>query len=228
VRTFVYSSEFIDDDAAAARLSACAGNGSRASPRIQRLLRGRPKEFWTRNCLLLPADGLDPLESANLHLALTGMTRFLALFPVRTTSPADRAEYNRIAAGEYDRLRDLLAMHYRATTRDDSPFRDRCRNESAPADLAHKLALFADSGRVNIDAEDHCGVDGWLAALLGQGVRPKSWDPLAETTPLATARGALASMAAEIRARTATLPMHREYIALRGASAPRLAGQTNG
>ena len=228
VRTFVYSSKFIGDDAATERLTASAGNGARGSPRRQRLLRGRPKEFWTRNCLLLPGDGLDPLESVNLHLSLTGITRFLAHFPVRTVSPPDLVEYNRITAEEYDRVRDLLAIHYRATTRNDSPFRDRCRSEPAPEDLARKLALFTDSGRVNIDEDDHCGVDGWLAVLLGQGLRPKSWDPLAETTPLATARGALAKMAAEIRARATALPMHREYIAMRGATAPQLAGQNHG
>jgi tryptophan halogenase len=96
---------------------------------------------------------------------------------------------------------------------------------AVPDTLARKLALFADSGRIIIGEEEHCGVDGWLAVLLGQGLRPASYDPLAETTPHATARGALAHMAAEIRARAQQLPTHREYLARRGASAPATAGR---
>ena len=38
--------------------------------------------------------------------------------------------------------------------------------------------------------------------------------------PLATAQRAFAGITAEMRARAATLPSHRDFIALRGASAP--------
>ena len=228
VRSFTYCSEFLDDAAAAAHLQSMAGDPARDAPRVQNLLRGRPREFWTRNCLLLPGEALDPLESVGLHLAQTGITRFLAHFPVRAPSPPDIAEYNRLTAEEYDGIRDLLALHYHANARHGSPLWDRCRNAALPESLARKIALFADSGRVSIGEEEHCGVDGWLAVLLGQGVLPRSYDPLAETTPLATVRGALSGMAQEMRARAAALPAHREFIALRGATAPRLAGNVHG
>ena len=67
-----------------------------------------------------------------------------------------------------------------------------------PDTLARRLALFPDSGRLTIGEEEHCGVEGWLAVLLGQGVRPRSFDPLAEIAPLENLRSALASLAAEI------------------------------
>jgi tryptophan halogenase len=202
-----------------------ARGGSTDGVHTQRLIRGRPREFWVRNCLLLPGDALDPLEATGLHLAQTGITRLLAHFPAREQSEPDRAEYNRLTSDEYDRIRDLLVLHYHATTRSDSPFWDRCRNMAVPDTLARKLALFADSGRIIIGEEEHCGVDGWLAVLLGQGLQPASYDPLAETTPHATARGALAHMAAEMRARAQELPAHREYLARRGASAPMTAAR---
>ena len=220
VRSFAYSREFIDDDAARARLLALAGAGALDTPRRQTLMRGRPREFWTRNCLLLPGDALDPLESVSLHLAQTGITRFLAHFPVRKESAADRNEYNRLTCEEYDRIRDLLALHFHASAREDSPFWERCRNMAVPEGLARKLSLFADSGRVSIGEDEHCGVDGWLAVLLGQGIRPRTWDPLAQTTPLANMRSALTGMAAEMRARVQALPTHREFIAARGVAAP--------
>ena len=220
VQAQVYCSEFASDEEIESKLSAAASGGISHAPILQRLVRGRPREFWMRNCLLLPGDTIDPLDGTGLHLAQSGITRFLAHFPVGRSSPTDTAEYNRLTADEYDRLRDLLVLHYHATRRTDSPFWNRCREMSVPESLARKLALFADSGRITIAEEDHCGVDGWLFVLLGQGLMPRSYDPLVESMPIATARRALGGIAAEMRARAATLPPHRDFIALRGASAP--------
>src|SRR5262249_50966884 len=120
VRGRIYASEFTSDAAVAEQLAG-AGSSTKA-PQVQQLLRGRPREFWLRNCLLMPGEHLDPLESTGLHLAQTGITRFLAHFPVSRDSPTDSREYNRLTGEEYDRIRDLLALHYYATSRDDSPF----------------------------------------------------------------------------------------------------------
>lgn len=213
----IYCSQFTEDAAIAAGLLADAHPIPTESPRLQRLVTGRPKEFWVRNCVLLPGDTLDPLGATSLHLAQSGITRFLAHFPVLRSSPADAAEYNRLTAEEYDRLRDLLVFHYHASTRADSPFWKRCRAMSVPESLARKLALFTDSGRINVDEDEHCGADGWLAVLSGQRVSPKSYDPLVETVPIAAARRALTGMAAQMRARAAAMPLHRDYLATRGA-----------
>lgn len=218
VRSQVYCSEFTDDDAIAAKLTASARASSSRDPYLQRLVRGRPKEFWTRNCLLLPGESIDPLDGTALHLAQSGITRFLAHFPVGKSSPTDVAEYNRLTAGEYDRLRDHLVLHYHATRRADSPFWNRCREMTLPETLRHKLALFADSGRITVTEEDHCGVDSWLFVLLGQGLLPRSYDPLVEAMPLATARRAFAGISHEMRTRAATLPTHRDFLRQRGAS----------
>ena len=216
----IYCSEFVDDSQIEAGLLADVKPLTGESPRLQRLNAGRPKEFWVRNCVLLPGDTLDPLGGTSLHLVQTGITRLLAHFPVLRSSPTDAAEYNRLTAEEYDRLRDLLVLHYHATTRTDSPFWNRCRAMSVPESLARKLALFTDSGRITVAEEEHCGVDGWLAALTGQRICPRSYDPLVEAVPLAAAQRALSGMAAEMRARAAKLPLHRDFIALRGAGAP--------
>jgi len=220
MRGQVYSSEFSTDGAVRDRLGA---GSSATAPQVHRLLRGRPREFWVRNCLLLPGESLDPLESTGLHLAQTGITRFLAHFPVSLHSPTDRGEYNRLTCEEYDRIRDLLALHYHATARDDSPFWQRCRTASPPAALAERLALFTDSARLTIGEDEHCGQDGWLAVLLGQRVLPLSHDPLAECTPVANAREALTRMSTEMRARAAAAPLHRDYLVQRGLMPARSA-----
>jgi tryptophan halogenase len=220
VRDLVYCSEFVDDDTAGAHLANAVQGTALESPRLQRLMRGRPKEFWIKNCLLLPGETLDPLESSGLHLAQTGISRFLAHLPVSLLSPADAAEYNLSTAHEYDRLRDLLVLHYHQTTRNDSAFWARCRGMPIPESLRQRIALFADSGRITVGEDEFCGVDGWLSVLLGQGVSPGSYDPLAEVTSLATARGALTKLSREMQAHATTLPTHRDFIGACGASAP--------
>lgn len=219
IRGYVYASEFVGDDLVAAELADWTGTAP-APAAVFRLLRGRPREFWVRNCVLMPGDALDPLETTALHLAQTGITRLLAHFPVRADSPTDRGEYNRLTAEEYDRIRDLLALHYHANARDDSALWRRCRDTPPPDTLAQRLALFADSARLTIGEEEHCGADGWLAVLLGQGVRPRSYDPLAEVTPKAGARDALGKMAAEMRARATDVPLHRDYLLRQALMAP--------
>jgi tryptophan halogenase len=219
VHSQVYCSEFTSDADIAAKLSAVPGAESGA-PQLKRIVRGRPREFWLRNCLLLPGDSIDALDGTSLHLAQSGITRFLAHFPVARSSPTDAEEYNRQTTDEYDRLRDLLVLHYHTTRRSDSPFWNRCRETKVPDSLARKLELFADSGRITVAEDDHCGVDGWLTVLLGKGLLPRSYDPLAETMPLATAQRAFAGIAAEMRTRAASLPLHRDFIARCGASAP--------
>jgi tryptophan halogenase len=215
----VYCSEYIDDATAGEQLLNATQGTALDSPRLQRLNRGRPKEFWVKNCLLLPGETLDPLESSGLHLAQTGISRFLAHLPVSLLSPPDVAEYNRATAHEYDRLRDLLALHYHSSTRDDSPFWTRCRATPVPESLRQRIALFADSGRITVGEDEYCGVDGWLSVLLGQGVSPRTYDPLAEVTKIATTRAALSSLKREMRAQAATLPVHQQFLASRGAFA---------
>jgi tryptophan halogenase len=219
VHSRIYCSGFTDDAAVEAGLLAGARPSPGQVPQMRRLITGRPKSFWVRNCVLLSGDALDPLHGTCLHLAQSGITRLLAHFPVLRSSPTDAAEYNRLTADEYDRLRDLLILHYHATARSDSPFWRQCRAMEVPESLARKIALFTDSGRITVAEDEHCSVDGWLAVLSGQRVWPRSYDPLVEAVPLATVRRALETMAAQMLAHAEKLPKHRDFIALRGAGA---------
>ena len=220
VRGCVTSSELGGEEhAVVSWLAGLPAEARQEPPQRVCLVRGRPREFWVHNCILLPGNRLDPLEGTTLHLAQTGITRLLAHFPVAASSPPDRDEYNRLTGEEYDRLRDLLVLHYHATRRDDAPFWNHCRAMKLPETLARRLELFADSGRLSIGEEEHCGEEGWLAVLLGQGLVPRSFDPLADLAPLENLRAALRALDVEIGARAAALPSHRESIARRGAGA---------
>jgi tryptophan halogenase len=222
VRGYVYSGEFLGEEAAHRRLSEVAGESARGRINNARLTRARPERFWVRNCLALPGGTLDPLEASGLHLAQTGITRFLAHLPASRADEGARREYDRLTRDEHDRVRDLLLLHYHASGRNDSPFWEHCRRQPLPGTLVRRLELFADSARVITGEEEFVGVDGWLAVLLGQRLEPRSYDPLAELTAPEVARRALAKLRDQMRTTAAMLPVHRDCIVRRGAAAPSL------
>jgi tryptophan halogenase len=134
------------------------------------------------------------------------------LFPAQRYSPKDIEEYNRITALEYDRIRDFLVLHYKATTRADSPFWEHCRNMQVPDTLQNKIELFERCGRITLLDEEHFGEDSWLTVFVGQDLRAHSHDPLADMTEASQVRAAFARMRAAIRDAVDTLPEHQRFL----------------
>jgi tryptophan halogenase len=209
---YAFCSELLSDDAAAKSLVEESVRDERAAPRVLRFLNGRPKQFWAANGLTLPGCALQPLESTALHLVQTGITRLLTLFPVSRFSPKDLEEYNRLTALEYERIRDFLILHFKATTRSDSPFWDHCRNMDVPDTLRSRIELFERSGRIRLLEEEHFSEDNWLAVLTGQNLRPQSYDPLADVADAERLRAAFDRMRAAIGHAVETLPTHSRFL----------------
>jgi tryptophan halogenase len=136
----------------------------------------------------------------------------MTFFPVRRFSPNDLEEYNRLTTMEHERIRDFLILHYKATTREDSPFWAYCRNMSIPDTLRAKIELFQDSGRLSVLEEEHFGDESWLSVLLGQSLAPIGYDPLADVLGIDEVTAALAFMRAKIQTAVETLPMHARFI----------------
>jgi len=175
---------------------------------------GRPDRFWSGNLLCLGACNAGPLESTGMHLLQSGITRLLALFPNFSTD-FDRAsaqEYNRLTLAEHDVIRDFLALHFSATSRDDSPFWKHCREAEVPPSLRERIELFRHSGRLGLAEDDCFGEEGWLAVLLGQHIVPERLDPLAACTDPEHIRGACQMLSARIRTGLQGLPAHRDFL----------------
>jgi tryptophan halogenase len=207
----VYSSRFHQDAAALATLvdSAPAAQGD---PQLLRFEPGRPRTFWSGNCVWIPGHTLDPLEPMRLHLVQTAVTRLLTTFPDRGFNPADADEYNRLTSAEYQRILDFLVLRYWTVTRDDSPFWAHCRAMAAPETLQHKVDLFRSSGRVSLFDDEHFGEESWVSVLLGQGVLPRTHDPLADVTDDDELRSGLVRMQRVIEDAVQSLPTHREFL----------------
>ena len=74
---------------------------------------------------------------------------------------------------------DFIVMHYKVTQREDSPFWRQCQRMEIPPSLEHKLALFAESGRVFLDDGDIFRVDSWTQ-VMAKGMTPSQYHRVAD------------------------------------------------
>ena len=214
---YVYCSRYISDDEAAATLMAHLDGPALAEPRLLRFTTGRRKQFWNKNCIALGlASGfMEPLESTSIHLIQKGLTHLMNLFPERDCASCLVNEYNRRAIDEYERIRDFVILHYKATTRDDADLWRQCRDMPIPEALGYKIEHFRQTGRVVHYDFELFATSNWLAVLLGQEVMPLRYDPLTDQQDLGALRRGLDAMRANIHAGALSAPRHADYLRAR-------------
>ena len=141
------------------------------------------------------------------------LTQLAAIFPDRSFDPCDAAEYNRLQIGEFDKIRDFIILHYKATTRDDAPLWQYCRDMSVPETLTYRMDLFRSSGRVAYDDRELFVESNWLSVFIGQQIWPRRYDPLADVVPMAEAVRQLQRLKTLIRQTAEAMPTHAAFIA---------------
>jgi tryptophan halogenase len=122
---------------------------------------------------------MEPLESTSIHLVQSGIARLLQLFPARGFVDAEIDEYNRQTDVEWTSIRDFLVFHYWANGREGEFWR-ACREKELPPGLERRIALFRANGRIFRSNEELFAEVGWLQVMLGQGVLPAGYHPLAD------------------------------------------------
>jgi tryptophan 7-halogenase len=210
----VYCSNYISDDEAARVLLDNLDGKALAEPRLLRFTTGRRKQFWNANCVALGLAGgfMEPLESTSLHLVQSAVFRFLSLMPLSgALDPSAQEEFNRLSIVEYEQIRDFIILHYAANRREEPFWRD-CANMSLPDSLAHRIELFRSRGKVARHDGQLFSEASWIAIMLGQGVQPRRWDPLADTIPLAELQQKAVGLRARLHEAIARMPTHQQFI----------------
>ena len=211
---YVYSSAYVSDDAAAATLLANLDGEPLGDPRPLRFTAGRRKRAWNRNCVAigLSSGFLEPLESTSIHLIQAGISRLLGLFPDSGWGDAERDSYNDFTQAQYEQVRDFVILHYKANGRDEPLWR-QMRAMEVPESLTRRIALFRNRGRVFRRDDELFAETSWIAVMLGQGITPSGWDPLADALNPDQLAAMLDRVRSTFRRAAEGMPDHAAYLA---------------
>jgi tryptophan halogenase len=201
----VYSSAHASNTDAAAQLAAGI------EPLV--IHQGRKRDFWIRNCVAIgdAAVTVEPLEWTNLHLVHSQLDRLVDMMPGQDCADMEIAQFNDESAAEADRVRDFLCLHYVCSARPEPFWRDVAAI-TPPRSLEHTLSLFKERGRLPYYQEETFSRDSWLTVLLGQGIRPRRIDPLADIVSRDEAAQAFAAMRQSLK--SFTLPSRPDLLEL--------------
>ena len=146
-------------------------------------------------------------------LVNTAISRIISFFPHQGFDEADIAEYNGQTHWEYERIRDFLVLHYKATERSDSEFWNYCRTMPVPDTLQRKLDLFRSNGRIQRDGLELFAEPSWLQVMIGQRIIPQAYHPFADLRPEAEVESYVKHIEQVIAKCVRVMPTQADYIA---------------
>ncbi len=219
---YVYASNAISDDEAAAFLLAHLDGEALGEPRLVRFTTGKRHRLWDKNVIAIGLAGgfIEPLESTAIYLIQAGINRLMALFPDTRCDQALRDTYNAQAQFEYERIRDFIILHYCATRRDDSDLWNHVRTMALPDTLTANLELFRANGQFFRNGAEMFGLTSWVQVMLGQGIEPRSYHPAVEWVRDEDLLGLIGHVENVVAANVGLMPRHEEFITRYCAAPP--------
>lgn len=222
----VYSSAFMDDDAASGVLRdyvarhVPGADAAALAPRLLRFPTGYRTEFWRRNCIAigLSAGFIEPLEASAIVLVELSLRALADNFPSsREAMDLHAPRFNGLFRYRWERIVEFLKLHYVLSRRDEPYWRAHRDPTTIPPRLAEQLVLWRDQPA---SAWDFPQVDEVFPAashnyvLYGMGFVP----PL-QAQRSQGAQRRLAEVRDRSRQLCAALPSNRTYFAPRPAHA---------
>jgi tryptophan halogenase len=210
----VYSSSHLSDDEAADILLNNLDSKATGEPRIIRFRTGRTRKQWHRNVVAvgLSSGFLEPLESTSIYLIQSAVVRLLQLFPHAGITPELTDEYNRLSQTEYELIRDFIILHYFLNERDDTQFWRDLRQMDVPERITQKIELFRSNGMLVQDQHDIFLEPSWLQVMLGQGIMPRDYHPLADALSEEQLRDKLSKTKMLKNQPLAKMPGHDQFL----------------
>lgn len=177
-RGYVYSGEFLSDEAAEAELRA--RNPRIGETRQVRFRSGRHENAWVANVVAIgnAAGFVEPLEATAIAVICTSakaLAESLAEAEGRVTDTI-RAEFNRHNARSWDSIADFLAVHYKFNTMHDTEFWRACREGVDLRGAERIVEFYRENGPSQLwrltleDPICRFRLDGYYTLLVGQRV----------------------------------------------------------
>jgi tryptophan 7-halogenase len=175
-RGYVYSSQAISDDEAAAEFLR-KNPKAPASPRVVKFRSGCYRRLWVENVVAIGNSGgfVEPLEATALMIVCGHVQTLLEMLHRShlTPTPTWRALYNDLGWQGWADIRDFLALHYKLNTAPETPFWRHCREDTDVSSIAGLLEFYAENGPTGFcryrlpRTENDFGVEGYLVMLVG-------------------------------------------------------------
>lgn len=218
----VFSSQHMSTEQAQSTLLDALDGAATTDPRLIKFTAGRRRSQWHKNCVAigLSSGFLEPLESTSIHLIQTAAIRLLKLFPHAGFKDSEINEFNRQSVEEIEHVRDFVILHYHATERDDTEFWRMCQHMSIPDSLRHKIELFRESGKVTNPTEALFSDVAWQQVMIGQGIVPKDYHPLADAMSEAQLAEYHRNVKSIIGQVVEKLPLHQDFLKVIHKSSP--------
>ena len=210
----VYSSRYLDDDAAQKQLLSNIVGRTLVTPRVIKFKPCQRKHTWKGNVVAigLSSGFLEPIESTSIHLIQRSVVRLMQTFPANGISQHDIDEYNAQCNHEIEHIRDFIILHYHVNNRTDSQFWIDSREMSIPASLQHRIDLFRETGRVFRVPNELFAENSWIQVMLGQGIMPVSHHQTADLMGDEELRQFLGNIKTKIDRTVVQLPTHQAYV----------------
>ena len=211
---YVWCSRYLDKDTALERLLANVEGKVLTDPNVLRFGAGTRLKQWHRNCVAVGLSGgfMEPLESTSIHLIQRAVLRIIRMLPAGAISERDVAEFNDQQMQDMLQIRDFLILHYKATNRRDSEFWRYCAEMPIPDTLEQKIELFRETGRVFRRNEELFVENSWVQVMMGQGISPQSYHPVAEKLTDEELSRLLATIRDGVARTVNSLPDHATYV----------------
>jgi len=177
---YVYSSEFISDDAAETEFRQYLGVSDDQPARHLKMKVGQVKQHWRKNCLGLGLSSgfIEPLEATALHLVQTTVEIFMDEYEKGNFGTQQQDVFNNMIRERFERVRDYIVAHYKLNTRNDSEYWKANRdNNNLSESLLQILDVWFRKGDINQEIHrqqlaTHFGSTSWHCLLAGYGAFP--------------------------------------------------------
>lgn len=133
---------------------------------------------WTKNCVAigLSSGFLEPLESTSIYLIQRGIIAICDLLSPTKEAPCfsvEGLEFNRQMRFEYERIRDFIILHYKATNREDSEFWKYHKYMEIPDSLSEIIENYETLGYIEPTSLGLFLAPSWHIVFSGQNIQPK-------------------------------------------------------